>query len=236
MRVKECEGLRTEPVSAGGWSMKMSILSFISLIPLVFAGPQFDHFYHKPWNVPYMFSSELYPQKLLIHEDLRGRKINETEMVTSKVDDQKKERSSLLPCVFLPDSSSRSGLLPSIGGIDPSPEVVVSPYIVGGHEVRANSAPFIASLHLGDRHFCGGSLVTSRHVITAAHCVAPLSDFKIRTRLRVRLGKHDRTENSEPGEQVRRVVRVVRHPGFKPAPHFWNDIAVLTLDTEVPFR
>ena len=68
--LKECEGLTTEPVSAGGWSMKMSILSFISLIPLVFAGPQFYHFYHKPWNVPYMFSSELYPQKLLIHEHM----------------------------------------------------------------------------------------------------------------------------------------------------------------------
>ena len=207
----------------------MSTLSFVTLIPLVLAGPQF---YYKTWNVPYI-SSEYYLPRLLIHEDLRGRKINVTETITPRVYDQRNERSSLLRCVPL-TGRSRSGLLPSIAGVDPPP--VVSPYIVGGHEVRAHSAPFIASLYLGDQHFCGGSLVTPRHVVTAAHCVAPLSDFKIRTRLRVRLGKHDRTKNRESGEEVRRVVRVVKHPGFKPAPHFWNDIAVLTLDSDVPFR
>ena len=172
----------------------------------------------------------------MIHEDPRGRKLNVTEMITPRVDDQRNERSSLLRCVSLTGrSSARSGLLPPIPGVDP-PGAVASPYIVGGHEVRAHSAPFIASLYLGEQHFCGGSLVTPRHVVTAAHCVAPLSDLKIRTRLRVRLGKHDRTEVREPGEEVRRVVRVVKHPGFKPAPHFWNDIAVLTLDSDVPFR
>ena len=227
---------KTEPVSPSRCNITMSTLSFVfvTLIPLVLAGPQFKHFYYKSWNVPNFFS-EYYPPRLLIHEDLRGRKINVTEMITPRVDDKRNERSSLLRCVSLTDrSSSRSGLLPSIAGVDPPP--VVSPYIVGGHEVRAHSAPFIASLYLGDQHFCGGSLVTPRHVVTAAHCVAPLSDFKIRTRLRVRLGKHDRTEDREPGEEVRRVVRVVKHPGFKPAPQFWNDIAVLTLDSDVPFR
>ena len=212
--------------------MTVSAVTFVVLIPLISTGAQVEDFHQTSWKVPFIFSDYL-PRILMIQGDLRGRKINETEKITSRVDDQ---RRSLSPCVSLRGHSFRSGLLPSITGVDPPPGAVASPYIVGGHEVRAHSAPFMASLHLGDQHFCGGSLVTSRHVVTAAHCVAPLSDLKIRTRLRVRLGKHDRTETREPGEQVRRVIRVVKHPGFKPAPHFWNDIAVLTLDSDVPFR
>ena len=211
----------------------VTFVTFVVLIPLVSTGPQINDFHQISWRVPFIYSD--YPSRiLLIHRDLSGRNINETEKITSRVDDQRKERSSLSPCVSQRGRSFRSGLLPSITGVDPPP--VVSPYIVGGHEVRAHSAPFMASLHLGDQHFCGGSLVTSRHVITAAHCVAPLSDLQIRTRLRVKLGKHDRTEAREQGEQVRRVLRVVKHPEFRPAPHFWNDIAVLTLDSDVPFR
>ena len=115
--------------------------------------------------------------------------------------------------------------------------------------------------------------MTRRHVLTAAHCLAPLSDRKVRgeiffkkyhishflqfsvpklsflvhflqiirprkarRRLSVRLGKHDRRRELEPGEVARRVVRLNKHPGFRPAPHFWNDIAVLTLESDVPFR
>lgn len=41
--------------------------------------------------------------------------------------------------------------------------------IVGGYECRKNSAPYIASLNVG-YHFCGGSLISSTWVVSAAHC------------------------------------------------------------------
>ncbi|MED6247109.1 Trypsin-2, partial [Ataeniobius toweri] len=41
--------------------------------------------------------------------------------------------------------------------------------IVGGYECRKNSVPYIASLNVG-YHFCGGSLISSTWVVSAAHC------------------------------------------------------------------
>lgn len=44
--------------------------------------------------------------------------------------------------------------------------------IVGGHETQVNEYPWMVMLVTPstDFNFCGGSLITSRHVLTAAHC------------------------------------------------------------------
>ena len=44
--------------------------------------------------------------------------------------------------------------------------------VVGGWEATPNSVSWMASLLWNGGHFCGASIVTSNHVITAAHCVA----------------------------------------------------------------
>uniref|UniRef100_A0A3B5BEK8 trypsin n=1 Tax=Stegastes partitus TaxID=144197 RepID=A0A3B5BEK8_9TELE len=41
--------------------------------------------------------------------------------------------------------------------------------IVGGYECRKNSVPYQVSLNSG-YHFCGGSLISSSWVVSAAHC------------------------------------------------------------------
>eukprot|EP00064_Thunnus_orientalis_P009706 superscaffoldBa00001249_g9732 len=41
--------------------------------------------------------------------------------------------------------------------------------IVGGYECRKNSVPYQVSLNAG-YHFCGGSLISSTWVVSAAHC------------------------------------------------------------------
>ena len=79
---------------------------------------------------------------------------------------------------------SRSSLLAS-----PASPVLASSYIVGGVVVRAHSHPYMAALYVGEKHFCGGSLLSARHVLTAAHCVAGLSPAQA-TKLLVRLGRH----------------------------------------------
>lgn len=45
--------------------------------------------------------------------------------------------------------------------------------IVGGTPAKMGEFPFMASLQntVDNRHFCGGALLTDRHVITACHCL-----------------------------------------------------------------
>lgn len=44
--------------------------------------------------------------------------------------------------------------------------------IVGGTNASPNEFPWIAVLFKSGKQFCGGSLITNQHILTAAHCVA----------------------------------------------------------------
>ena len=42
--------------------------------------------------------------------------------------------------------------------------------ILGGDELGGAPHPWMVSLQHRNRHFCGGTLLDERHVLTAAHC------------------------------------------------------------------
>ena len=44
--------------------------------------------------------------------------------------------------------------------------------VVNGWPADKGEWPWIAALMNNGRQFCGGSLITDRHILTAAHCVA----------------------------------------------------------------
>ncbi|XP_055910857.1 uncharacterized protein LOC129945223 [Eupeodes corollae] len=105
--------------------------------------------------------------------------------------------------------------------------------IVGGAASKAGAWPWIALIGYEDNGLstspfkCGGALITSRHVLTAAHCIKTDLTF-------VRLGEHDLSRDDEVNHIDIPVVKTLRHPQYdKNDGH--NDIALLYLDRNVKF-
>lgn len=42
--------------------------------------------------------------------------------------------------------------------------------IVGGEEAKEAEFPWLAALSRRGKFYCGGALITRKHVLTAAHC------------------------------------------------------------------
>ncbi len=95
--------------------------------------------------------------------------------------------------------------------------------IVGGSPAPANAYSFMASVQDRGFHFCGGSVIASNWVLTAAHCVPDGNPAG----LSVRVGSN----NNRAGGTVHNVDLVKVHPKFDGS---WYDVAVLRLATAVP--
>ncbi|KAA0203570.1 hypothetical protein HAZT_HAZT007334 [Hyalella azteca] len=131
-------------------------------------------------------------------------------------------------------------LLPSDCGLTAQPD-----RIVGGEDAYVGGWPWIAMLYgsptpSSDKlFFCGGSLITSRYVLTAAHCIyrGDVSTIDL-----VRLGEHTVSrdidcENNDFGQQRCaphpqdiRPESAVLHPNYdRPGCLRCNDIALIRL-------
>lgn len=51
-----------------------------------------------------------------------------------------------------------------------SPNLI--PKIVGGNPAAEGEYPYQASLRYHNRHFCGGSIINKRWILTASHCLS----------------------------------------------------------------
>ncbi len=120
-----------------------------------------------------------------------------------------------------------------------TPTPKVEPQIVGGTLADPGEYPWqvvlvdssASSIYTGQ--FCGGSLVSSQWVLTAAHCITE-DDGSVRLldSLYVVAGIWD-IEFPAAGYQQRDVLQIVRHPAYVDALSYDNDIALLKLSSPV---
>ena len=129
--------------------------------------------------------------------------------------------------------------------------------IVGGSKTPPNKFPWLAGLYgrsgnVDWEHNCGGSLISSQHILTAAHCVKNVEERVIGPGdVRVLLGGHSRKYQSQ---NLRTVSNISIHKDYidvdttrydiiqqvsedlvlaKPKEIGENDLAILTLETKV---
>ncbi|XP_059351434.1 chymotrypsinogen A-like [Daphnia carinata] len=110
--------------------------------------------------------------------------------------------------------------------------------IVNGQEAAANSWPFMVAFTTPDGTdvSCGGSLISETKILTVAHCFEQLSMYQV-SQMVVKLGMHKRRESAESpddAQMTRRIGRLAIHKAFN-AKTYYNDIAVVTMDTAVAF-
>uniref|UniRef100_A0AB38ZEE1 Venom S1 protease with CUB domain 10 n=1 Tax=Ectomocoris sp. TaxID=3104572 RepID=A0AB38ZEE1_9HEMI len=102
--------------------------------------------------------------------------------------------------------------------------------ILNGVDAAPNEYPWMASLWLpGDLHFCGGSIVTEYHVITAAHCTERFPTKDVRVVVGV---NHLRTVE---GRQILQAKKIINH-GYVKGYATNKDISIIMVDEKIIFN
>ncbi|CAD7083721.1 unnamed protein product [Hermetia illucens] len=101
--------------------------------------------------------------------------------------------------------------------------------IVGGRVTPKYVYPWAVVLKYGPRFFCGGSLVTDLHIVTAGHCTEGLSAAKMSAGFL----QHDLRVPERGIAFMRKIQSYRRHANYN-SQTLEHDIAILTLSRRVP--
>ncbi|XP_017038219.1 serine protease SP24D [Drosophila kikkawai] len=105
-----------------------------------------------------------------------------------------------------------------------------SPRIVGGTKAHTGQFPHQISLRKRGGHACGGSILSSTYILTAAHCVKQGNNVTPARQLSILAGT---LKLSGGGGETRQVAAVHVHPQYKGDGY---DVAVLRLTQPLNFN
>jgi secreted trypsin-like serine protease len=132
-----------------------------------------------------------------------------------------------LECTAAAAAVALGTCLPATAVAEPTP--TARPFVVGGDTAQIQDYSYAVYLTDGNgNQFCGGVLVGSSAVVTAAHCLAVVP----RANIQVVTGREDKGASDGI---VARVSGAWTEPGYS-TPERGSDVAVLTLDRTVPYR
>lgn len=106
--------------------------------------------------------------------------------------------------------------------------------IVGGQPTQKNEFPWLVTIESAGGlfeggYFCGGSIIDSEWVLTAAHCCVSSAESYTVTG-----GVYDR--NNFNGDEIEmRVTKVIQHPDYDSGTA-QNDIGLLKLGGQFPLK
>uniref|UniRef100_A0A669DCG0 Zgc:100868 n=2 Tax=Oreochromis niloticus TaxID=8128 RepID=A0A669DCG0_ORENI len=113
--------------------------------------------------------------------------------------------------------------------LDVCGQAALNTRIVGGQVAPDGSWPWQVSLQTSGSHFCGGSLINSQWVLTAAHCFKTTDQ----SGLSVNLGRQT-LQGSNPNAVSQTVTQIIIHPNYNSKTND-NDICLLRLESPVTF-
>lgn len=98
--------------------------------------------------------------------------------------------------------------------------------IIGGHETTIEEHPYMVEIQIRTQHYCGGTLIHPRMLVTAAHCkVVENKDYILR------FGTDQRCK----GGITRIPTDFIIHPGYDDSSqNFQDDIGVVIFEEPVP--
>uniref|UniRef100_A0A8C8X4M6 Transmembrane serine protease 11B n=1 Tax=Panthera leo TaxID=9689 RepID=A0A8C8X4M6_PANLE len=99
--------------------------------------------------------------------------------------------------------------------------------IKGGSNAQKGEWPWQATLKKNGRHYCGASLISERHLVTAAHCFQKTNNPKNYT---VSFGTR-----VNPPYMQHHIQQIIVHEDYIPGEHH-DDIAIIQLTKKVLFK
>ena len=141
-----------------------------------------------------------------------------------------------------PSTDERLSELSFQCGVPQFPIKNVTSLVVNGKKAMKGQFPWLAAYYHNDVGFsgyiCGGSLVSSKVVITAAHCIHDKTDQIIRQpeQAQIFLGRHNLRSENERGYLFSGAIKFIMHHDWNPKVESYDgDIATIVLLRTITF-